>query len=147
MGQSICWDEEEGQASGRQPVNSVKSCRSLQIPGTLIRARGTRCKKVVKVIHQVCNIVLIQQDPFHHIHHGIKNVRRRAENEGEGQIDKELAMPLHPQKIPILWINCDITIRSLHHSPRPMLGNHADYLVELNIVHSKFVRIDTVVHT
>lgn len=103
-------------------------------------------------MHQVCNIVLIQQDPFHHICHGIKNVRHRTENEGEGRIDKELAMPLHPQKIPILWMNGNITIRSLHnelghHSPRPMLGNHADYLVELNIVHSKFVRIDTIVHT
>ena len=113
---------------------------------------GARCKEVVKVMHQVCHTVLIQSDPFHQICHTIKNVRRRAVTKGEGEIDKKLAMPLHPQKIPILRMNRDITICSLHvelghHSPRSMLGNHADYLVELNIVHREFIRINTTVYT
>ena len=92
--------------SGRQLAKSVNSWHRDQ-------SQGDHCKKVVKVMHQVCNTILIQNYPFHHICHGIKNVRCRAETEGEGQIDKELATPLYPQKIPILWLNCDM-IRSLH---------------------------------
>lgn len=47
-------------------------------------------------MHQVCNIVPIQNDPFRHIHDGIKNVTYIAESKGDDQVEEELAMPLHP---------------------------------------------------
>ena len=59
--------------------------------------------------------------------------------------------PLHPQKITILRVNCNVTISRLHikfghKRPRLVLCNHANNLVNLNVVHGKFVRTNSIVY-
>ena len=63
-----------------------------------------------------------------------------------------LATPLHPQEITIIGVNCNVTICSLHiefshKSTRPELSNHVDDLVQVNVVHGKFIGIDTIINT
>ena len=32
-------------------------------------------------------------------------------------------------------------------SPKPMLCNHVDYLIQVNVMHGKFIRIYTIINT
>lgn len=136
----------KGKAKG-----TTDSQRGLYILRAMQRISRAGRDKNVQVVNQISHSVHIPNYPPHQISHRSKNVRASAEAKWEGQVHKELATPLHSQKTTTIWANCNVTICGLHiklslQGPRPVFFTHVDYLVQVNVVHGKLIRINTIIN-